>query len=340
MPTASPFTLLAESYVHTLDPFVLRFTDTFGIRWYGIAYLCGFVAAWVLAGWMARTRRILVPPDRVGDVMTALVIGVLVGGRLGHVIFYDQALLWSFEWSPPFWGVLAIHRGGMASHGGIIGVIVACIWSAHRLRLPPLHLLDLAAFIAPIGLGFGRVANFINGELWGRPLPLAMTGDPPWWSMKYPEEILLPGYPVQALEPLRHLVDPAKPFPRSLYDAAYAGRVEVVERLAPLLTPHYPSQVFQAVTDGVLLMLLLIVVWWRPRRPGVVAAWFLMGYGALRMLTEQFRMPDVGVFTIGWLTLPMLLSLGMIVAGGALLAFAMRGEGSRVGGLAPRRAAE
>ena len=122
---------LAEAYVHDLSPFALRLGDGFGIRWYGLAYLAGFVGGWLILRWMARTGRGLLRPEQVGDFMTWMVIGVLIGGRLGYVFFYSIDLLWTFSGSFPFWGVLEIHKGGMASHGGILGVMGACIlWSA------------------------------------------------------------------------------------------------------------------------------------------------------------------------------------------------------------------
>lgn len=325
--------LLAESYVHHIDPWVVRFGEGFGIRWYGLAYLAGFLVGWLVLRWMARTGRSLLSAPQVGDFVTAVVLGVLIGGRLGHVLFYDRWLLWEFTASPPWWGLLAIHRGGMSSHGGIIGVIVACMWFARRRGLPTWHLLDLVAFACPVGLGLGRLANFINGELWGRPLPERLRADPPWWSIKYPEEILTNGFDQSKLLPLEGLVTPNGSLAQALVEAALSGRAVVLERLAPLLTPHWPSQLLQAVTDGVLLPLLLMAIWLRPRVPGVVACWFLIGYGSLRFATEQFREPDHGVLQVGPLTLPMLLSLLMVALGGFLLLVVTRRSTPKIGGL-------
>jgi len=325
--------LLAESYIHHIDPWVLRFSDGFGIRWYGVAYLTGFLVGWLLLRWMARSGRSLLTTAQVGDFVTFIVLGVLLGGRIGHVLLYDRWLLWEFSASPPWWGLLAINRGGMSSHGGIVGVIVACIWFGLRRGLPVWHLLDLVAFASPAGLGLGRVANFINGELWGRALPASMREDPPWWSIKYPEEILGSQFDTSRLAPLEALVTPSDSLAEAIVQAAQSGRVVVLERLAPLLTPHWPSQVFQAITDGILLSLLLCMVWLRPRSPGVVASWFLIGYGGLRFMTEQFREPDHGVFRLGELTLPMLLSLSMVAVGAILLILIVRRNQPRIGGL-------
>lgn len=332
--------LLAESYVHHLDPFVVRFSEGFGIRWYGLAYLVGFLVGWMVLRWMSRTGRALIKPEHVADFVTAMIVGVLVGGRIGHAIFYDRSLLTTFTSTPPFWELLAIHHGGMSSHGGIIGVIVACIWFGRRHGILPWHLVDLMAFLCMLGLGLGRVANFINGELWGRPLPQSMRSDPPWWSVKYPEEVLLKSFDQSRLAPLGQYVADQwpsdKPLAQVIFEQASQGRAVVIEHLGPLLTPHWPSQIFQAITDGVILPIVLVIVWWKPRVPGVVGAWFIITYGAMRFVTEQFREPDDGVFTIEGITLPMMLSVAMVAAGVAILATVGRRDVPRLGGLGPR----
>ena len=172
-------TILAESMVHTLDPFVFRITDTFGPRWYGVSYALGFVAAWLVLRWLSRTGRTPLRPELLGDFITWCIVGVVVGGRLGHVLLYERDILWTFSSSFPFWEVLAIHRGGMASHGGITGVILACVLFARRHGIAPLAVVDTSAFIAPAGLMFGRLANWVNGELVGKVLPASMQASPP-----------------------------------------------------------------------------------------------------------------------------------------------------------------
>jgi phosphatidylglycerol:prolipoprotein diacylglycerol transferase len=370
--------LLAESWLHTLDPFAIEFPASWqalplvpeGIRWYGLAYIAGFLIAWLLIGWLARTGRALIAPQRVGDLMTAVIIGVIVGGRAGHVLFYEPQLFISFHDAFPFWGLLEINRGGMSSHGGMIGVIIAGLWFARRNRIAPLHLLDVAAFASPPGLALGRLANLVNAELWGRPLPDAaqsfvvgqgMTGaQPPWWSIKYPQEVVevwlravnepashSPAVVEAAQQRLDLLIEKLSPLlglddglwariEQAARDVSRKDHDQVVSVLQPLLTAHYPSQVFQALTDGPMLMGLLALIWLRPRKPGVVGAWFLIGYGALRLTTEQFRAADEGVFAISAATLPMLLSAGMIVVGAWLGWSWSRRDAAPVGGLLRR----
>ncbi|MHC4810521.1 MAG: prolipoprotein diacylglyceryl transferase family protein, partial [Planctomycetota bacterium] len=144
--------LLAQAWIHDLDPFLVEFSDGIGLRWYGLSYIAGFLVAWLLLRGLARSERTPLRPEMAGDLLLACVVGVLVGGRLGYVLFYEPSLLWSFEASAPWWGLLAIHRGGMASHGGMIGVIVAGWIVARRWQLGPRHVFDALAVAAPPGL--------------------------------------------------------------------------------------------------------------------------------------------------------------------------------------------
>ncbi len=329
--------LLAESVLHTVDPFAFEIAPGVGPRWYGLSYLAGFVVGWLILRAVARRGLVPMRVEQVGDLVTAVVIGVLVGGRVGHVLFYDRPLLWTFDGSFPWWGLLAIHRGGMSSHGGVIGVAIVCWWFARRHGWRITDVSDPVVLAAGPGLGFGRLANLVNGELWGKPLPEAMQASPPWWSIKYPEEVLDPSFAnAELIENLRPLVDPARPFPQSLVDAAYAGRPGVSEALLPLLTAHHPSQLYQAITDGLIIPLVLALIWLKPRPSGILSGSFFIAYGLLRMTTEQFREPDFGVFTVGPITLPMLLSLAMIAIG--IFMLVIWRHAPRVGGLAARGA--
>jgi phosphatidylglycerol:prolipoprotein diacylglycerol transferase len=358
--------LLAESYLHQLDPFVIRFTESFGLRWYGLAYVAGFVVAWLMIRWMAKTRRSLLTPVEVGDLLVYVVLGVLLGGRLGHAIFYGggQPFI-TFTDSFPYWEILAIHRGGMSAHGGMIGVIIACTIFKWRRNISALHLVDLAALAACPGLFFGRIANFINAELWGKALPPQAQRDPPWWSIKYPQEVTevwLPlstqdhytgmgSAPEAAIEATRKLQDlqhvlgdrieqDLQFFPRIVniaLDSSHALHTEVVATLRPMLTAYHPSQIIQAISDGPILMGLLLLIWLRPRKPGVVGSWFLILYGVLRTLTEVFRQPDEGVALLMGLSRGQLLSVLMTAAGFVCLWIAVKRQGEPILGLGKKR---
>jgi len=321
------------SIVHQLSPMAIEISPGVGVRWYGLSYLLGFLCGWLLLRTLAQRGRILLSTAQVADLMTYIIIGVVAGGRLGHVLFYEPRLLVTFHEALPWWGLLDIHKGGMASHGGIIGTVVAGVLFARRRGISVAHVIDCMAFSAPPGLCFGRLANWVNGELWGKALPASMQANPPWWSVKYPQEVLEPNFPVQSLQPLASLVDPSQPLPTAIVDAAYNHRADVIVRLEPLLTAYWPNNFIQAATDGPLLLGVLTLVWLRPRRPGVIAGAFLVTYGAARLFSEQLRQADDGVFAVGVFTLPMLLSIGMMLLGAAVLWRIGRSNAPRIGGL-------
>lgn len=326
---------MIASIVHQLSPMAIEISPGIGVRWYGLSYVLGFLCCWLLLRTLAKLGRILLTAPQVADLMTYIIIGVIAGGRIGHVVFYDPRLLITFHEGIPWWGLLDIHKGGMSSHGGIIGTVIAGVVFARRHGISVAHVIDCMAFSAPPGLCFGRIANWVNGELWGKALPASMQANPPWWSVKYPQEVLEPNFPVESLRSLAPLVDPSQPLPTAIVNAAYAHRTDVIARLEPLLTAYWPSNFIQAATDGPILFGVLALVWLRPRRPGVIAGAFLVTYGAARFLSEQFRQADDGVLTIGFLTLPMMLSVSMMLLGAAVLWRIACSNVQRIGGLLP-----
>lgn len=246
-----------------IDPVALRL-GPLAVRWYGIAYLLGFLAAYLALRTMIRRGMLRITESQLGDLLVWMVIGVMVGGRAGWWLFYHRA----GEDPEPWYEPLAIWNGGMSFHGGLLGVaVVFAVWS--RLRGASLwNLADCAALVTPFGLFFGRIANFINAELVGRPTSL------PWG-------VIFPG--------------------------------ESVAR--------HPSQLYEALLEGPLLLIMLWSAWWllRPRE-GRIAALFVMLYGIIRFGVEFTREPDpqLGFIAFGWLTMGQLLS-GVIVLIGAIL---------------------
>lgn len=352
-PLVTP-TLTLAAWVHDLSPFALRISGDFGIRWYGLSYVLGFVCAWMLMTWLAKRGRIAIPAHRVADAMLWMVLGVVVGGRLGYVLIYEPALLAHFESAPPYWGLLQLNRGGMAFHGGLVGVGLACWRVSRGFRSPAgrvegrcevLHVCDVLAFVCTIGLGLGRIANFVNGELLGK--IIAPPGQPaPWWSVRFPQELLLPPSTGPAHKPvlsdaqLQGLEDViAKHVPGATYSEA--GLVRLIDKLqdapanvsrtisgdlAPFLSARHPSQLYQAFLEGVVLT---IIVWWvgmKPRAAGVVMGTFFISYGVLRVIAEFFRLPDAQ-FAVGrplGLSRGQWLSAIMVVVGFAVLMLARR----------------
>ena len=182
-------------WVHDLSPFLGPHWGNFGIRYYGLSYLLGFLTAgWLLTRY-ARTGRSQLPVTKIADFMFVIVLGVMLGGRLGSFLLYHPEQLLHDPLS-----FFRVWEGGMASHGGMIGVAVALAWFGSATKIRFLHLGDLIASVAPAGLLFGRIANFINGELWGKPSRVA-------WAVIFPAS---PGPPMP-----RH--------PSQLYEAALEG---------------------------------------------------------------------------------------------------------------------
>jgi phosphatidylglycerol:prolipoprotein diacylglycerol transferase len=333
------FVVLLQSYLHQLDPFVIQISETIGLRWYGLAYISGFLVAWAAIKWLGKKGVILVSPNKAGDLIFAGILGVLLGGRLGYVLFYDPVLLYTFTNEFPWWKVLAIQDGGMASHGGMIGVCAAFALWGKKNHVPILHLFDVASVFTTAGFFFGRIANFINGELWGKQIS-SQQPNSPWWSVKYPTEITEVWIQnpakyesqLKAIEPLRSEIVGGEQFYQSVVNAAYSGNQHVIETIQPLLTSWHPSQIYQAVAEGPVLFLLLSAVWWKPRNPGVVGGWFAIFYGILRILTEEFRQPDEGVEMFFGFSRGQILSICMVLFGICLVAYSASKNTVKLGG--------
>ncbi len=239
------------------------------VHWYGLMYLIGFVMAWSLGVWRARQPESGWTPNQVSDLIFYSAIGVLVGGRLGFILFYDFS---NFIADPL--SLFKIWQGGMAFHGGLIGVMVAIWVYGRRQHKTFFEVSDFLVPLVPIGLGFGRIGNFINGELWGR------TTDVPW-AMVFPN---------------------GGPFAR------------------------HPSQLYEALLEGVILFLILWIFSSKRRPTMSVSGLFLVGYGCFRIFIEFFRQPDwnAGYIAFGWLTKGQLLSIPMVIFGAVLLVLAYR----------------
>ncbi|MEM6332145.1 MAG: prolipoprotein diacylglyceryl transferase [Planctomycetota bacterium] len=324
---------MLAAWVHDLDPYIFRLPDSmggWGPRWYGFAYLLGFAAGYFLILRVAKVGAGGLRPEQVVDWATYAGVGLLVGGRLGYCIFYEPALFGLLEpMAFPYWGVLAVNRGGMASHGGIIGAIVGCVIFAWRNGLPPLYTVDLVAFAGPPGVVFGRVANFINGELYGRPVEASFA-----LAVRFPQEMQQNAavsdrvvdavyraglaVPESAQQSLAH-------FHAWVLQRVQAGDGLVRAAIAPALTPRHPSQLYAALGEGLLLFVVLALIWVRPRRPGVIVGWFMISYAVVRIGGEFFRMPDAHL-GLQWLELSrgQWLSVPMLLVGVGLLAWSRR----------------
>jgi len=349
--SAPPPTPDLGGWLHDLSPFAFRVTGDFGIRWYGVAYIVGFILGYYLLRGLAKRKFTPIPPERALDVILFLVLGTLVGGRLGYVLIYQRELLFEFTSSAPWWGLLAINNGGMASHGAIVGLIIAS-WRISRGfenvegeiegRCSPLHVMDLLPMIGMAGYAIGRIANFVNGELLGR--VVSAPGEPaPWWAVRFPQEVLTDHAPgLTAVQQARlDLIVQDHAMPDESYTQAYERVIESVvlgsatvrDRLEPLLAARHPSQLYQSL-EGVIVLVLVWLIAARARKPGVIGCAFLISYGLLRITTEFWRLPDdhlknqqlLGFSRGQWL------SGVMVVAGAVILAWILRSDAKPVGG--------
>ena len=303
--------MLLAYYIHDLSPFLIQFGGI-GLRWYGLAYLAGFVVGILLYRRLAVQGYSDLRPDQVSDFITmGALFGVLLGGRLGYMLFYDAA---GFFHDPLIF--FRVWEGGMASHGGILGLVLYTAWYARRHCLSFRNLGDNLVVVAPVGLFFGRCANFINGELYGR-----MTNAV--WAVQFPKEILF--YSPDHLDRLlakTTVIDPSFATPEGVISGV-ARSLSLREVLAVEIAPRYPSQLVEAVLEGGLLFLLLWTLRTRVRLPdGALTGIFFIAYAGVRILGECFREPDAPL--TGALTRGQFLSLFMIVIGAILLFWAWK----------------
>lgn len=362
-----------EAWVHNMSPFLWEITEGFGFRWYGLSYLAGFVCVYLLTLKMSELKIIALSPESIPDLITYGAIGTLVGGRLGYVLFYAPDLLTSFHASFPYWGLLEVHKGGMASHGGMVGIVVGCFLFARRYKYLASHVLDVVSLSGPLGVLFGRIANFINGELYGRECASDFK-----FAVKFPTEIFTWGaQDASKLKALGPAVEALGTFTvngsekisataslwsdwvtnfgfeaqknieifkdalvRATQSAGHTSelaqvREAVVAALGPALTPRYPSQLYEALLEGLFIFVILILVWRKPRKPGVITVVFGSCYVFGRILSEQFRLPDynIGLQALG-LTRGQWLSVGMFVLIFIYGVLVLRRRSERMGGWA------
>ena len=275
--------------LHDIDPIALHLPFwPHGIHWYGLMYVGAFAAAWWLGQRrLAQGRLPGVSANAFGDLLFYGMLGVILGGRIGYVLFYD---LPAFLDDPLM--LLNVRGGGMSFHGGLLGVLAAGLWWCRKNAVHWFDTMDFVAPLVPIGLGLGRLGNYVGGELWGR-----LTTGP--FGVVFPRADLGP-YTGQPMETLRELSG------QGLLDA-YA---------------RYPSQLLQGLLEGLVLFVLVWAYSAGPRPRYAVSGVFAIGYGVFRIAAEFFRQPDAqyGYLAFGWLTMGMLLSLPMVAIGVWLLA--------------------
>ena len=254
-----------------LDPIAFA-AGPFVVRWYGLAYVVGFALAAFIIYAVARRWKIGMSEDNLLTLMVCAIVGVVLGGRLGYVLFYGDGYYFSHPME-----ILAFNQGGMSFHGGLVGLLAGGAVAAKLTRIPFLTLADLGAIAAPMGVFFGRCANFVNGELWGAPTD----------------------------------------WPIGVVFGGAAG-----------MMPRHPSQLYEAVLEGLVIFIVLFALSRKlpPRPQGTFVGAFLVLYGIFRFLIEFVREPDVqlGYLWGGWLTMGQVLSVPLIIGGILVLIYAAK----------------
>jgi len=257
-----------------IDPVVVQF-GPFVVRWYALAYVAGIIIGWRYGLMLCRRRPALLAPERLEEAVTWIVIGIILGGRLGYVLFYNPA----YYLENPV-QALFVWRGGMSFHGGLTGVLLALLLLARRRGISYFRLTDVVGICVPFGLLFGRLANFVNGELFGR------VSEVPW-AMVFPH-----GGPL----------------------------------------PRHPSQLYEAMLEGVVLFLVLTLMERAGLRArvGLLSGVFMTGYGLARIAVEPFREPDAHIgYLLGGVTMGQLLSLPVLAIGVILIVWSLRPAANR-----------
>ena len=261
---------MLNSFYQALDPVAFSL-GPITVRWYGIAYVLGFICAALVMYRRAKRWKLRFDEDALITIMLCVIVGIILGARLGYVLFYGNGVYFQHPET-----ILAFNQGGMSFHGGLVGALLSGIVAAKLTGIPYLTLADIGCCGAPLGLFFGRCANFVNGELWGAPTDL------PW-------------------------------------GVVFGGSAGDIAR--------HPTQLYEACLEGlVIFAVLFLLSRKRPPRPrGTFLGTFLIMYGVFRFLIEFVRLPDsqLGYLWGGWLTMGQVLSAPLIIAGIAVLAYAL-----------------
>jgi phosphatidylglycerol:prolipoprotein diacylglycerol transferase len=305
---------------HDFSPYIFRIPNGPGLHWYGLSYVLSFLLGGWLYRWLAEHRYTDLPAAQVSDfICWAAVFGVMVGGRLGWILFYGLRQSHKLDsWYWPF----EVWKGGMASHGGIIGLVLFTLYWSKRHHVSWTSIGDSLVVVAPVGLFLVRIANFINGELIGKPASVP-------WAWQFPKELVERPTP-ELLDRARAALDPymqINPLDPSWVEDAVdgvPGHPELIEPLRRVLTPRHPSQLYEALLEGVVLFSILWILRTRCRLPrGVITGAFFILYAVLRIIGELFREPDPA-WHVGPISAGQFLSIFLVFIGLAFIGWGFR----------------
>ena len=250
-------------YIHNLNPILINF-GFLEIRWYSLAYIFGILISWWIAKkiitFKIENKAIVFDIKLFDDLISYIIISIILGGRVGYIIFYN----FSYYFNNPL-DIFKIWQGGMSFHGALIGIILGTYFFAKKVKINSFFFLDIIASVAPIGIFLGRIANFINSELYGKPSNF-------FWSIIFPE----------------------------------------VDGI-----PRHPSQLYEALLEGVILFIVLINIIYRKNlKTGTCSGLFMILYGFFRIIAEQFREPDIQIgYFFNLFSMGSVLSFFMILIG-------------------------
>ncbi|MFT6240130.1 MAG: phosphatidylglycerol:prolipoprotein diacylglycerol transferase [Akkermansiaceae bacterium] len=338
------FDVLA-TYVHDLDPVIFSISEKIKLRWYGLSYVMGFMVAYYILLRLARRNLWNVAEEKVGDVVTyTAIFGVFLGGRIGYVLFYMLPRSGGLEQilENPL-TIIAVWDGGMASHGGILGIMFFTLFYAWKNKISWPGLGDGIAIVAPLGVFFGRIANFINGELYG-----TVTDQSKWWAVKFPKSLYEGnGENLQAALRQAAVADPDRvgtilePYgqldgyfalPRQVFETQIEPiareNPDVLQALADHTPARHPSQLYEGVLEGLVIFLVLygLRVAFPKLWHGVISGVFFILYAIFRIGVENVREADAE--EIMGMTKGQFYSFFMIAIGIAFLIYAWRSKKS------------
>lgn len=325
------------SYVHDLNPVILPITENLKVRWYGLAYLAGFILGWWVLKKLAEKKLFPLAPEKVSDFIAfGAFFGVFIGGRLGYVLFYmlpDPLGRQQIAEDPLT--IIKVMDGGMSSHGGMLGLVIFAWFYSRRYQLSWPALGDGLVVVAPIGLFFGRVANFINGELFGT------RADSLAWSVKFPGAVFSRACEESANYDavMRVAIESSEGEMQAklitAFDTGFGGEQAltaavrasdlVKSAIEPFLYQRHPSQLYEAIVEGLLIFIILMGLRLRfAKLPnGFLTGLFFILYGAGRIFVEKFRVPDSelvwDIFTKG-----QFYSIFLLFAGAGFIIFSLK----------------
>ena len=296
-------------YVHNLSPDLIRFTDKIGVHWYGLCYVLGFYSAYMVMRHLARRGLSEIAEDKLADFITGTAIfGVVLGGRLGFMLLYNFDELIRAPWT-----LIRVWDGGMASHGGIAGVALYLLWYARKHKLSWTGIGDTLVCGAPLGILLVRIANFINGELFGRITNVS-------WAVKFPTEIHHPDFVPAVPTDL-----PLQNFPQHSPDilAAYQHSYGDISKFTAILNPRHPSQLYEAAGEGLFLFAVLFTtrLLFKKLPHGVLTGLFFLIYAIVRIVLENYREPDSQASMINGLSRGQFYSVFFVLTGVAFLVY-------------------